>query len=124
MKFNIPNKSNRSFLQNQTEKSVNIFNNTFQKNQETNDIKSQTNYFIFKAKSIDKNINKYPIENSNKYKVKEENKKYTDPLTVKQELIPRNLRGKRYYMNYLYNIHDKDLKEKYKFKVNKWENEI
>jgi hypothetical protein len=82
------------------------------------------NYFIFKAKSIDKNINKYPTENSNKYLVKEENKEYTDPLTVKQELIPSNLRGKKYYMNYLYNIQDKDVKVKDNFLIDHWEDEV
>ena len=59
-----------------------------------------------------------------KFLVKEENKKYTDPLTVKQELIPFNLRGTKYYMNYLNNIHDKDLKVKDNFKIDHWVEEI
>ena len=128
LKFNIQKTLNKS-LYYQTEKTVN-FNNTFQNNQMNmkyapfnNNEQKQTS-FIFKAKSIDKNINKYPSENSNKYLVKEENKEYTDPLTVKQEHIPSNLRGTKYYMNYLYNIHDKDLKVKDNFKVDHWEDEI
>ena len=56
--------------------------------------------------------------------MKEENKPYTDPLTIQQEAIPDNLRGKKYYMNYLYNILDKDLKVKDTFKVDHWANEI
>ena len=80
--------------------------------------------FIFKAKSIEKNIIKYPKEDSKKFQIKEENKVYTDPLTVTQELIPDNLRGKKYYLNYLYNIYDKDLKVKDNFKIDHWEKEI
>ena len=85
---------------------------------------NKNNSFIFKAKSIEKNISKYPVENSNKYLVKEENKEYTDPLTVEQERILSYLRGKRYYMNYLYNIIDKDLKVKDNFIINHWEDEV
>lgn len=81
-------------------------------------------FYIFKAKSIEKNISKYPIENSNDFYVREENKPYTDPLTLKQESIPDNLRGKKFYMNYLYNILDKDLKVKDTFDVKHWEKEI
>ena len=80
--------------------------------------------FIFKAKSIEKNIVKYPQENSKRYQIREENKVYTDPLTVTQELISDNLRGKKYYLNYLYNISDKDLKVKDNFKIDHWEREI
>ena len=85
---------------------------------------NKNNSFIFKAKSIEKNISKYPVENSNKYLVKEENKEYTDPLTIEQERILSYLRGKRYYMNYLYNIIDKDLKVKDNFIINHWEDEV
>ena len=87
-------------------------------------VKKKKDYYIFKAKSIEKNNDKYPIENSNQLLVREENKPYTDPLTIKQESIPDNLRGKKYYMNYLYNILDKDLKVKDHFKVDRWANEI
>ena len=80
--------------------------------------------FIFKAKSIEKNIVKYPSENSKRFQIKEENKIYTDPLTVTQELIPDNLRGKKFYLNYLYNIADKDLKVKDNFNIDHWEKEI
>ena len=80
--------------------------------------------FIFKAKSIEKNAIKYPKEDSKRYQIREENKVYTDPLTVTQELIPDNLRGKKYYLNYLYNIYDKDLKVKDNFKIDHWEKEI
>ena len=84
----------------------------------------KNNSFIFKAKSIEKNLCKYPVENSNKYFVKEENKESTDPLTVEQERILPNLRGKRYYMNYLNNIIDKDLKVKDNFIIDHWKDEI
>ena len=87
-------------------------------------IKKKKDFYIFKAKSIEKNMDKYPKENSNEFLVKEENKPYTDPLTIQQESIPDNLRGKKYYMNYLYNILDKDLKVKDNFKVDHWANEI
>ena len=53
-------------------------------------------FYIFKAKSIEKNISKYPIENSSDFFVREENKPYTDPLTIKQEIIADNLRGKNF----------------------------
>ena len=56
--------------------------------------------------------------------VREENKPYKDPLTVKQEVIPDNLRGKKYYLNYMFNISDKDLKVKDHFNVDHWTNEI
>ena len=84
----------------------------------------KSGFYIFKAKSIEKNISKYPTENSNDFFVREENKPYTDPLTLKQESIPDNLRGKKFYMNYLYNILDKDLKVKDTFDVKHWEKEI
>ena len=80
--------------------------------------------FYFKAKSIEKNIKKYPKEDSKKFIVYEENKKSKDLLTTEQELIPVNLRGKKYYMNYLHNIMDIDLKVKDNFKVNHWREEI
>ena len=86
--------------------------------------KKKNDFYIFKAKSIEKNMDKYPKENSNDLLVKEENKPYTDPLTIQQESIPDNLRGKKYYMNYLYNILDKDLKVKDTFRVDHWANEI
>ena len=85
---------------------------------------NKNNNFIFKAKSIEKNINKYPVENSNKYLVKEENKESTDPLTLEQERVLPYLRGKKYYMNYLNNILDKDLKVKDNYKIDHWEDEI
>ena len=86
--------------------------------------KKAKGFYIFKAKSIEKNNDKYPKENSNDFKVREENKPYTDPLTVKQEMVPENFRGKKYYLNYLYNIADKDLKVKDTFKVDHWVSEI
>ena len=94
-------------------------------NQKTYNVGSKKgSFFIFKAKSIEKNIIKYPQENSKDFQIKEENKIYTDPLTVEQELIPDNLRGKKFYLNYLYNICDKDLKVRDNFKVDHWEKEI
>lgn len=53
--------------------------------------KNKNNY-IFKAKSIEKNLDKFPVENSNKFLIKEVNRPYTDPLTIKQESITDNLR--------------------------------
>ena len=88
-------------------------------------IKSNDNaFYIFKAKSIEKNLDKYPKENTTEFLVREENKPYKDPLTIKQEGIPDNLRGKKYYLNYLFNISDKDLKVKDHFKVDHWSSEI
>ena len=83
------NTLNKDLIRNQT---LNLENqNLTRKISIQNSVTKKTiNSFIFKAKSIDKNINKYPKENSNKFLVKEENKEYTDPLTVKQELIPSN----------------------------------
>ena len=86
--------------------------------------KSKENAFIFKAKSIDKNLKKYPKQDSKQFIVNEENREIKDLLTTEQELIPTNLRGKKYYMNYLYNIIDIDLKVKDNFNVNDWNDEI
>ena len=129
LKFNLGNKTlNRSsypsLYNNTNGNNDDNQNDQIMKSATININKKNNNIFIFKAKSIDKNKNKYPVEDSNKYLVKEENKRYTDPLTVKQELIPSNLRGTKYYMNYLYNIHDKDLKVKDNFKIDHWEDEI
>ena len=85
---------------------------------------SQKNSYIFKAKSIDKNLIKYPVENSKDFLVKEENRPYSAPLTIVQEGVADNLRGKKFYMNYLYNILDKDLKVKDTFNVKHWEKQI
>ena len=128
LKFNIGNKSmNKSLFISQNEKTHMYNNNSLYQTSIKNNNKNQANSnnrFIFKAKSIEKNVVKYPSENSNKFLVKEENKKYTDPLTVQQEQISPNLRGKKYYMNYLFNIQDKDLKVKDNYIVDHWENEI
>ena len=97
--------------------------NIEQLNNKHNNSNSKRNYG-FKAKSIEKNLIKYPVENSNDFLVKEENRPYSDPLTLKQEGISDNLRGKKFYMNYLYNIIDKDLKVKDNFKVGHWSKEI
>ena len=84
----------------------------------------EKSFYIFKAKSIEKNIDKYPRQNTQDFLIREENKPYKDPLTIQQENIPDNLRGKKYYLNYLFNISDKDLKVKDHFKVDHWSNEI
>ena len=125
--YNVSNKSimNKSIKNN----SIKVEVNNKAKNANPSSNKSLTskvkdNFFIFKAKSIDKNIKKYPIENSKTYIVNEENKENKDLLTTQQELIPINLRGKKYYMNYLYNIMDIDLKVKDNFTVNHWKDEI
>ena len=94
-----------------------INKNTFQQS-------NKKKAYKFKAKSIEKNLDKYPVENSNKDLIKEVNRPYTDPLTIKQESITDNLRGTKYYMNYLYNIIDKDLKVKDTFRVGHWANQI
>ena len=86
--------------------------------------KKRENYFIFKAKSIEKNIKKYPKEDSKKFIVNEDNIDNNNLLTTEQELIPMNLRGKKYYMNYLYNIFDIDLKVKDNFKISHWKDDI
>jgi len=86
--------------------------------------KDKKKSYGFKAKSIEKNIDKYPVEDSNKYLIKEINRPYTDPLTIQQDMIPQNLRGKKYYMNYMNNIIDKDLKVKDQFKVDHWKGEV
>ena len=91
---------------------------------EIKDNNSKGNHFTSKAKSIEKNIIKYPVENSKDFLVREENRPYSAPLTLVQEGIADNLRGKRFYMNYLYNILDKDLKVKDTFNVKHWEKEI
>ena len=111
----------KNFNDNLSNNSLNNLGNEFQKNEGKN---SKGGFYIFKAKSIEKNLLKYPYENSNDFLVPEENRPYTDPLTLKQESIPENLRGKKYYMNYLYNILDKDLKVKDNFDVKHWEKEI
>ena len=103
------------------------YNNNFafpEENQRAQVKDKKGGFYIFKAKSIEKNIIKYPYENSNDFLVREENRPYTDPLTIKQESISDNLRGKKYYMNYLYNIMDKDLKVKDTFDVKHWEKEV
>ena len=108
--------SDRQFGLNNTKNSFKLSNNNL-KNEEKKG-------YLFKSKSIEKNLDKYPIENTNNFLIKEINRPYTDPLTIKQEIISYNLRGKKYYMNYLYNISDKDLKVKDKFRIDKWTNEI
>ena len=116
--FNLKNKSINS---NKTE--VNNKNKTKNLNQSLSS-KLKDDSFIFKAKSIDKNIKKYPKEDSKQFIVNEENKENKDLLTIEQEIIPINLRGKKYYMNYLYNIMDVDLKVKDNFRIYHWSDEI
>ena len=115
--------SNKLKSKNIEDISNNNLNNIVDNNQKKNK-NSKGGFYIFKAKSIEKNIIKYPYENSNDFLVPEENKPYTDPLTIRQESIPENLRGKKFYMNYLYNILDKDLKVKDTFNVKHWEKEV
>ena len=85
--------------------------------------KKKENY-LFKSYSPPKNELKIPTQNSLANEVMDENKKYTDPLTVQQDNIPHNLRGKKFYMNYLNNIMDKDLKVKDSFKVDHWVGDV
>ena len=122
--FNIKNSKTRAFDKTTLNgSSFSHINN--EKETLENVLKSKSSsFYIFKAKSIEKNMDKYPKENTKDFLVREENKPYKDPLTVKQEGIPDNLRGKKYYLNYLFNISDKDLKVKDTFKVDHWSNEI
>ena len=98
-------------------------NNIKEKPKEAKNNSSRSHY-NFKAKSIEKNIIKYPVEHSKDFLVKEENRPYSAPLTIVQEGVPDNYRGKKFYMNYLYNILDKDLKVKDTFNVGHWSKEI
>ena len=86
----------------------------------TNDI----SIIKFKSKSIDKNAMKYPQQDTNKLIVEEHNKKNKDSLTPQQEQIGQNMRSKKYYMNYLYNIKEKDIQVKDTFKIDHWKHEI
>ena len=124
--FNIKNSKTRAFDKS-TLYASSLSHSKIDSKSLDNKIKNNKNsggFYIFKAKSIEKNKDKYPKENTNEFLVKEENKPYKDPLTVKQEAIPDNLRGKKYYLNYLFNISDKDLKVKDTFNVDHWSNEI
>ena len=78
----------------------------------------------FKSSSIDKNIMKYPQHDTNKLIVEERNKKNKDSLTPQQEQIGQNMRSKKYYMNYLYNIKEKDIQVKDTFRIDHWKKEI
>ena len=86
--------------------------------------KSEKNVYFYKSKSIDKNIMKYPIQNSNDLIVEEVNKKMTTALTPQQEQISENWRSRKFYMNYLNNIKDKDLKVKDNFPIDHWKDDI
>ena len=106
-------------------KTVKMSTNSLKQKTEKNEVKSKKDIkFNSKAKSIEKNIIKYPVEHSKDFLVKEENRPYSAPLTIVQEGVPDNYRGKKFYMNYLYNILDKDLKVKDNFYVKHWEKEI
>ena len=106
-------------------KTAKMSTNSLKQKTEKNEVKSNKDIKInSKAKSIEKNIIKYPVENSKDFLVKEENRPYSAPLTIVQEGVPDNYRGKKFYMNYLYNILDKDLKVKDNFYVKHWEKEI
>ena len=120
--YNINNSKTRNF--DKSTMNISLLSNS--RNDIENALKSSQNnsFYIFKAKSIEKNKDKYPKQNTKDFLVREENKPYKDPLTIKQENIPDNLRGKRYYLNYLFNISDKDLKVKDSFNVDHWCNEI
>ena len=79
---------------------------------------------IFKSPSVEKNLYKYPLKNSNDLIVQEVNEKMTDTFTPQQENISQNWRSKKFYMNYLYNIKDKDLKVKDNFKIDAWKSDV
>jgi len=106
-------------------KTIKMSSSNLKSKTEKNETKAKSDItFNSKAKSIEKNIIKYPVENSKDFLVREENRPYSAPLTIVQEGVPDNLRGKKFYMNYLYNILDKDLKVKDNFYVKHWEKEI
>ena len=119
------NDETRNILNNSQHNLYNLDNNKNNKsiNHNINKHKEITSY-IYKSPSIEKNINKFPKFNSKELIVLDENKLYTDPLTLQQEMVPLNLRGKKYYMNYMNNIIDKDLKVKDQFKVDHWKGEV
>ena len=79
---------------------------------------------MFKSKSVERNELKYPIQNSVKLIVEEVNEKMSDTFTPQQELISQNWRSRKFYMNYLYNIKDKDIKVKDSFKIDTWKNDV
>ena len=86
--------------------------------------KEDGDYKDFKSHSIDKNLFKYPMAESNELIVEEQNKKSTETLTPQQELISQNWRSRKFYMNYLYNIQQKEIKVKDNFKIDQWKGEI
>ena len=86
--------------------------------------KEDGDYNDFKSHSIDKNLFKYPMAESNELIVEEQNKKSTETLTPQQELISQNWRSRKFYMNYLYNIQQKEIKVKDNFKIDQWKGEI
>ena len=93
-------------------------------NRKKNRKKGNNETGIFKSPSVEKNLYKYPLKNSNDLIVQEVNEKMTDTFTPQQENISQNWRSKKYYMNYLYNIKDKDLKVKDNFKIDTWKSDV
>ena len=79
---------------------------------------------LYKSPSIDKNEHKYPRKNTTKFIVEERNEKITQTLTPQQELISDNWRSRKYYMNYLYNIKQHDVKVKDTFNIGYWKPDI
>lgn len=79
---------------------------------------------IYRSNSIDIIEYKYSPTNTQDLFVMEVNSKMSDILTPQQELISNNLRSKKYYMNYMNNIIDKDIKVKDCFNIDAWKNEI
>ena len=116
------NSKNNNHLLNQSQNLNKSLISGISMNSKGNEAKEKQ--YFYKSPSISNNLHKYPMLNSNELKVNDENKKYTDPLTVQQDQVPNNLRGKKYYMNYLNNIIDKDLKVKDNFKIDHWKGEI
>ena len=117
---NINTINNNQNNENNNSDVIEIINEKEEKEKEE---KKKVNY-LFKSYSPPKNEFKIPTQNSLNNEVLDENKKYTDPLTVQQDNIPHNLRGKKFYMNYLNNIMDKDLKVKDSFKVDHWVGDV
>ncbi|MCQ2815701.1 MAG: ion transporter [archaeon] len=95
-----------------------------QKIDEMKDQHSKDNLKRFRSKSIDKSELKFTPPDTKELFVPEVNRKPNDILTPLQEEIPENLRTRRFYMNYMNNIIEKDIKVKDSFDIDTWKNEI
>ena len=116
------NMNNRSNVK--LKKKNNNLNEEKKQNDKINEERDANIALLYKSPSIEKNLHKYPLKDSEKLFVPEKNEKLTSTLTPQQELITDNWRSRKYYMNYLYNIKEKDLKVKDDFKMDIWKEDI